>query len=305
MKRFIIFIVFFISLSVYAKHVDRDPFVEPKGKTSDSVFLVNKIIILHYINAKTVEKLINNAKTKLLSRKGVVIAENDDNQIWISDMPSRIKRITEFARSVDMPSKQILIQARIVNIDSNYLQALGVQFGKITFPLTKISHLGNLDVKLEALEQQGKANVIASPQLVTKNNLTATIESGEEVPYQERTISGATNIAFKKAVLSLKVTPSVVSKNSIELKLKITQNKPSDRVVWGVPGIDTQELSTNVSVKNGQTIVLGGVYQTIRGEQTIKVPLLGSLPILGHAFRHHQQVRKRRLLLVFITPQVI
>ncbi len=162
-----------------------------------------------------------------------------------------------------------------------------------------------LDIQLAALEQNGRGELISSPSLFTANQQTASIESGEEIPYQEATNSGATSVVFKKAVLSLKVTPHVLPDNKVLLHLRVTQDKPSQRDVLGVPAITTRQITTNILVQNGQTIVLGGIYESDRtyGEQGI--PYLGKIPLVGMLFRQHNSQASKRQLLIFVTPNIV
>lgn len=171
-----------------------------------------------------------------------------------------------------------------------------------------LAKLGNgilLDLELSALESEGRAEVIASPRLITTNQQAAVIESGEEIPYQEATSSGATAVAFKKAVLSLKVTPQITPDNKIMMDLQINQDTPSAQTFNGVPSILTKEIQTTVLVDNGQTIVLGGIYKLDRSNAINRVPFLGELPVVGVLFRNTNVTTKNEELLIFITPRII
>lgn len=318
-------LLFGLNFSVFSRGLDRDPFalhVKELSRKDNSQNKIAKTIRLKYLKAARLKTLLQSAGNHLLSKQGSVIAEPISNRIWFYDTPNHLQRILKFVRAMDTVSPQILIQARIVNIDSDYLHELGIKFGtqygnifsdaksgmqvgSIQFPLAYLPPNQRLDVEIAALTQQGKANIIASPQLITENRLPADIESGEEIPYQEKTSSGATNVAFKKAVLGLKVTPMIVTNKKLQLKLKITQDKLSNRLVRGVPGIQTQALTTQVLVRSKQTIVLGGVYQTVNEREIVRVPLISSIPIVGRIFQHHKLRRRRRLLLVFITPTIL
>ena len=310
---------------VYANAMSRDPFVLNQQELVNQISAekkISKIIKLNYLKASQLKALLQEAHGNLLSKEGSVIIEPNSNRVWLYDTPQNIQKILRFIHAMDVSSQQILIQARIVNVDSDYLHELGIKFGsqdtsifsstspglqigQVQLPIAYLSPAKRLDMEISALEQQGKANIIANPHLMTEDRLPATIESGEEIPYQEKTSSGATNVAFKKAVLSLKVTPIITTHQKLELKLKVTQDKLSNRLVQDVPGIQTQELITQVVVRSGQTIVLGGVYQTVNENEVIEIPLLGNIPIVGRIFQHHKLRKKRRLLLVFITPEIL
>lgn len=162
-----------------------------------------------------------------------------------------------------------------------------------------------LDLELSALEAQGSGKIIASPNLTVSNQQTATIEAGEDIPYQEKTSSGATNVTFKKAVLSLQVTPLIIHDQQILLKLKINQDRVGSLEVQGVPIIDTREIVTQVLTHNHQTIVLGGIYETDQQHQTQRIPFLSDLPWIGPLFSRQHDVTQKRELLIFVRPSLI
>jgi type IV pilus assembly protein PilQ len=168
--------------------------------------------------------------------------------------------------------------------------------------------LGNndylLDLELSAFESDGKGEIVAQPKVVTADRQTALIESGEEIPYQEASSSGATSVSFKKAVLSLEVTPQITPDDKIIMDLKVNQD---DRgvVTAGIPSISTNKVETQVLVGNGETIVLGGIFQSETSETVTKTPFLGDLPYLGRLFRKTESNDERSELLVFITPKLI
>jgi type IV pilus assembly protein PilQ len=159
-------------------------------------------------------------------------------------------------------------------------------------------------MELAALENEGHAKIISNPRLLTVNSKPAYIEAGAEIPYQEKTSSGATNIAFKKAVLSLKVTPEIIAKK-ISLLIELNQDKVSELVVGGVPAIDTRAIKTQAILNNGETIVLGGIYEYATNKAWVRVPFLGSIPGIGALFSHQQTKLERRELLIFVTPEIV
>ena len=162
-----------------------------------------------------------------------------------------------------------------------------------------------LDLELSAMESEGRGEVIASPRLITMNQQAAFIQSGEEIPYQQATSSGATSVSFKKAVLSLKVTPQITPDGKIMMDLQINQDTPSVHKINGVPSVLTKEIQTTVFVDNGQTIVLGGIYKQQKGNSARRVPFLGQLPVLGSLFRNATKTNTNEELLIFITPRII
>ena len=165
-----------------------------------------------------------------------------------------------------------------------------------------------LDLELSALESENKGDIIASPRITVANQQEAYIEQGTEIPYVQAASSGATSVAFKKAVLSLKVTPHITPDNHIILDLVVTQDTRGETVSTSTGpavAIDTQEIKTQVLVENGETVVLGGIFQQINTDDISKVPVLGDIPIIGGMFRNTTSVEQKRELLIFVTPKII
>ena len=161
-----------------------------------------------------------------------------------------------------------------------------------------------LDMELSALQSEGRGEVISNPRVITSNQKEAEIEQGVEIPYLQSTSSGATSVAFKKAVLSLKVTPQITPDDRIIMDLRVS--KDSVGVVFnGVPSINTREVNTQVLVNDGETVVLGGIYEQTYSEEEDKVPFLGDIPGLGAMFRSTRKVDDKAELLIFVTPKVI
>ena len=289
-----------------------------------------ELLTIHYAKAENLAAIIQNPQNHLLSPQGLVIIDLRTNSLWLSDVSKNVAMIKQLVKQFDTPPQQILIRARVVNVDNNFLNELGVKFGSATngvvsttdrltmnlpsatlqtgqlqWALLNLNDGKTLDLELSALEQEGHGQVIASPHLLTENREAAYIEAGDEIPYQEKTSSGATNVTFKKAVLSLKVTPIITSQHHVLLRLTVDQDKVSTRMVQGVPGIETQQLRTQVVVQDGQTVVLGGVFENSRTTQIERVPLLGRLPLIGNLFSSRQIKQQRKQLLVFITPQIV
>ncbi len=161
-----------------------------------------------------------------------------------------------------------------------------------------------LNLELQAAQAEGRGEIVSSPTVITANQREATIESGTEIPYLEASSSGATSVSFKKAVLSLKVTPQITPDKRIIMDLRV--NKDSVGTIFsGIPSIDTNNLITQVLVENGETVVLGGVYETTETNNRGSIPLLGDIPMVGVLFRNKTKTQKKKELLVFITPQII
>jgi type IV pilus assembly protein PilQ len=166
-----------------------------------------------------------------------------------------------------------------------------------------------LDLELSALEAEGEGEVISTPRIVTANQHEAFIQQGVEIPYEQATSSGATNVQFKEAVLELRATPLITPDNRIQLELEVKQDTVGEifQTARGgsVPSIDTRELQTSVLVNNGETIVLGGIFQDERSRQQDKVPYLSSIPALGNLFKRRSNTNQKRELLIFVTPTIV
>ncbi|MCH4561992.1 type IV pilus secretin PilQ [Halomonas sp. EGI 63088] len=162
-----------------------------------------------------------------------------------------------------------------------------------------------LDLELRALESENKSQTISQPRVITANQRTAVIKQGQEIPFQESTSSGATNVEFKDAVLSLEVTPQITPDNRIIMDLMINNDTVADQEFGGVPAIDTNQIQTQVLVNNGETVVLGGILTTEELTRLAKTPFLGDLPVLGRLFRFNESSNQKVELLVFITPRIL
>ena len=311
----------------------------------------SELLQINYAKAEDIALMLKDKDNSLLTDRGNVSVDTRTNTIWLQDTGTQIEEIRELVQKLDIPVKQVLIEARIVNVTKNCAEDIGVRFGvskpshlsgtleganelaagtiPAEVPITDrlnvdlsalpidatpasvgiaLAKLGNdvlLDLELSALESEGRAEIIASPRLMTTNQQEAVIESGEDIPYQEATSSGATAVAFKKAVLSLKVTPQITPDGKLLMDLQINQDSDSGRRVQGVPIITTRAIETNVLVNNGQTIVLGGIYQQDKNNAVTRVPFLGKLPVVGNLFTRSQARLSNEELLIFITPRII
>lgn len=264
-----------------------------------------------------------------------------DHIISLEKKASAVSNEQKIVAKLDQPSKQINIQAYIMSIDDSYEKEIGARLGfssiaqqnstsesnltptsnptdQLQFDLpnttTNAGNLGMvaftlakntlLNLELSALESEGHAEMIANPHLTTANQQTAMIESGEEIPYQESSRNGGTTSNFKKAVLKLEVTPQITAKHKMLLHIKVNQDQPTRKSVLGVPTINTRQISTQIDVDSGQTIVLGGIIEESDTNNDSSVPFLGKLPILGWFFHHKQHIKRKRQLLIFVTPTI-
>lgn len=301
---------------------------------------IQTVLHLHYTKVDNLLRLLNDKSNALLSKQGHVIADARTNQLWIEDTPSHTQKIMSIVEHLDVPMKQIVIEARLVNINQESARDLGIRLGLtsvnsgaentpptsqsggrvgmnlaatpieaaaatlgLTEALTVTQRL--LDIELSALESSGRARVIASPHLITSNQVAAVIESGEDIPYQEFSANGTTSVAFKKAVLRLKVTPQMTARHELMMALEINQDSDSGKRVQGVPIISTKAIETHILVRSGQTIMLGGIYQHDQNGQAAQVPILGNIPWVNILFKRRQLRLRHESLLIFITPKVV
>ncbi|KTD24799.1 type IV pilus assembly protein PilQ [Legionella lansingensis] len=325
---------------------------EAQLKLNDMTPLQSELFQINYAKASEIANILQAKNETLLSTRGKMAIDARTNTLWIQESTRRLAVIRKLIEYFDVPVKQVLIEARIVNVTKDFAQDLGLHFGlsrgrlsdarkdnitqltektaspsatpladRLNFDIGNIpigtstaslgialAKLGDgilLDLELSALESEGRGEVISSPRLIATNQQPAVIESGEEIPYQEATSSGATAVSFKKAVLSLKVTPQITPDGKILMDLKINQDIPTPKVFNGVPTILTKEIQTNVLACNGQTIVLGGIYKQDKNNEINRVPFLGELPMVGGLFRNQSTSIRNEELLIFITPRII
>lgn len=191
------------------------------------------------------------------------------------------------------------------NVDLPVLN-LASTAGSIGIALARLP-LGTLvELELSAAQAEGKTEVVSSPRVITSNQQEATIEQGVEIPYQQATSSGATNVSFKKAVLSLKVTPQITPDDRIIMDLEVKKDSPDyARSVLGQPPINKQQVTTQVLVDNGETVVLGGVYEQTKQNQINRIPFFGDLPLIGALFRNNYNKDEKSELLIFVTPKIM
>jgi type IV pilus assembly protein PilQ len=279
---------------------------------------------IRYAKADDIAHLLQDNNASLLSKRGHVRVDGRTNILCVQDIEDRLLAVHSLIKRLDIPVQQVLIEAHLASVDSDYERELGIGFSmeqraldSNTSMQTNTAHshyslavitLANgsvLDMQLAALENEGHGELISSPSLFTANQQTASIESGEEIPYQEISKSGATSVVFKKAVLSLKVTPQIMPGNQVLLQLQVNQDKPSNRMVLGVPAISTRQISTHILVKSGQTVVLGGIYEMNKEKEEQRIPFLGKIPIIGRLFGQKNTAEKKRELLIFVTPKII
>jgi len=302
-----------------------------KVKQQSTLPLVGKSVTLRYAEAEALAK----AGGKLLSPQGTMLADKRMNRLLLRDNAAALQAIEHWIAEMDLPVAQVELAAHIVTINEKSLRELGVKWtlaetqaaGKIG-DITALSsdlavseattrvgfNIGRidgrmLDVELSALEQAQQLEIIASPRLLASHQQPASIKQGSEIPYAVSSgESGATSVEFKEAVLGMEVTPTVLQGGRVRLKLHISQNMPGQVLQQAdgeVLAIDKQEIETQVEVGSGDTLALGGIFQQQNKSGSESVPGLGSLPWLGHLFRHDGHDNERRELVVFITPRLM
>ena len=297
---------------------------------------------------------LSSDKQRILSKRGSAVVDARTNTLFIQDTPSRLEEARKLIKQIDVPVRQVMIEARVVVASDNFGKNLGVRLGYNSVDTFKVGNgLGNigastatmatspllgttvtpvntpnvnlpsagtagafsmllfnsslsklLSVELTALETDSQGKVISSPRVVTSDQTEATITTGTDIPYQQASSSGATNVAFKTAALSLSVKPQITPDDHVIMDIKV--NKDSVGTLYaGVPSIDTNAIKTQVLVENGGTVVIGGVYSQTISDGVNKVPWLGDIPVLGFLFRSTAKVDNKSELLIFITPKII
>ncbi|MDF1655534.1 MAG: hypothetical protein P1U34_10530 [Coxiellaceae bacterium] len=299
----------------------------PFGEQSTQISIKKSVLIpLKNISSQAAYKLIIKHQQQLLPQHTTIIPLNNQHALWLHGQIDTIHLLRQFIALIDHNTPQIKISARIVTVDRRYLRSLGIEFKTTTADgetlqmnmphsstrvgtaLITIARLGNnklLDMQISALEKNGHARVIAQPTLITKNNQAAIIESGQEVPYQQSSSSGATNIAFKKAVLRLSVTPELINDKQVLCHIDIHQDKVSPINVQGVPIISTQHIKTNARINNQRTLVLGGILNQSDEHHVEGIPGLSKIPLLGNLFKHTRNQHTEQQLLIFVTPTIV
>ena len=257
---------------------------------------------------KMIDALDIPVKQVLIESRMVTVLDNVDEQLGVrwgfSD------RQDDNGVSGSLEAADTVASGVVPSIDDRLNVNLPVSgaAGTIGFQIASLIDGTILDLELSALESENKGEIIASPRITVANQQEAYIEQGTEIPYVQATSSGATSVEFKKAVLSLKVTPHITPDNRIILDLVVTQDTRGETVSTSTGeavAIDTQEIKTQVLVENGETIVLGGIFQQTSSDGVTKVPLFGDLPLVGALFRNTSVLQEKRELLIFVTPKIV
>jgi len=208
------------------------------------------------------------------------------------------------------PANGTIYPVQVPQLNNRYNVALPIGDAAGRFSLAVLESDYLVDLELSALEAEGRGEIVSTPRVITANQKEATIKQGVEIPYQQSASSGATTVQFKEAVLELVVTPQITPDNNIIMDLRVSKDNVGDIISTGglggtVPSIDTRSVETQVLVANGQTVVLGGIYETERRETINKVPFLGDIPFAGALFRSKQRLDNKAELLIFVTPRIL
>ena len=303
------------------------------------------------------------SNARILSSRGSVMSDLRTNQLFVTDVSESLDQVAQMIDKIDVPLRQVMIEARIVQASDTFGQTLGARLsgvgqgspnsvwgathtnvmtnanpivgqasnfninGKVldtsgqfvnlpagsingfvpaSFAVSVFNSTKNrfLNLELSALEADGKGKVVSSPRVVTADQAKAVIEQGTELPYQMAAASGATAIAFRKANLKLEVVPQITPEGQVVLNLDIHKDSVGQLTPAGY-AIDTKHVNTQVLVDDGGTVMIGGIYETSKQEDTYKVPWLGDIPLLGYLFKNQREAQAKQELLVFITPKML
>lgn len=319
--RFLWFMVVFVALSAAAEVKMPNVTTRAWGSianVTDSVKQVmqQRLFRLKYITAKDAAAQMQNSKN-IFVKKGNYTIDERNNLLLLRGSAKQLQQTQKWLQTIDRPSQQVLIHAKIVYIDDNCLQRLGLsvlmqqsdsskqQFETARLPLVKLSDLHALSAEIDALSETGHAEVIASPQLLTTNLHAAAIASGEEIPYQQSAGNGVTSSTFKKALMRLQVLPRVLFNKDMLLAIDLNQDQVSHTLINGLPIINTRELKTQVELHDNQTVVLGGIKQYRQQRSRHGIPFLSRIPVLGYLFGRRVNERQKQSLLIIITPRIV
>nr|WP_082432293.1 type IV pilus secretin PilQ family protein [Pseudomonas sp. NBRC 111124] len=293
--------------------------------------LRRELLPIHHAKASDLAELLlaTLADDGILTGRGSLSVDVRTNTLVAHQPADRLAELRQLVAQLDVPVKQVEIEARIVEANVDYEKGLGVRWGRQLYGETP--QLGKdlfvdlgmerggagigvgllrggvlLDLELSAMEKSGNGEIISQPKVVTADKETARILKGTEVPYQETSTSGATSVAFREASLSLEVTPQITPDGKVIMAVKVTKDEPDFvNALNDVPPIRKNEVNAKVRVADGETIVIGGVYSTVQNNVVDKVPFFGDLPYVGRLFRRDVLQEKKSELLVFLTPRIM
>jgi type IV pilus assembly protein PilQ len=313
---------------------------EAHARAADLEPLASRTFELHYAHAEDVRRLLTGSGTqRVLSKRGAVTADPRTNLLFVTDLAGRLEQIAALLVSVDRPTRQVLIEARIVEGDHDFSRNLGVRlslaatatdgtakglsggtdgtvydlsarpiagFDAATAGLTLFAAAATrlLNVQLSALEAEGRGKIVSSPRVVTADRMKAVVEQGTELPYQAKVGQGVSGVQFRRATLKLEVEPQIMPDGRVVLDLDVAKDSVGEQTDAG-PAINTKHVQTRVEVEDGGTVSIGGIYATDDRDDVTRVPVLGKIPVLGALFRNRAHRDQRSELAVFITPRVV
>ncbi len=316
--------------------------LESQKQIAELAPLRRELIQVNYAKASDIAQLFASVTSADAdSQRGSLTVDERTNSIIALETQDKLDELRRIVTQLDIPVRQVMIEARIVEANVGFDKALGVNWsGEFSLgdsdryrvygddglastastPFVDMGVIGAtsgigigfvtdnsmLDLQLSAMESTGNGEVISQPKVVTSDKETAKILKGSEIPYQEASSSGATTTAFAEAVLSLEVTPQITPDNQVIMEVIVTKDEPDfTNEVNGVPTIRKNEVNANILVADGETIVIGGVFSSETQTSHEKGPFLGDLPILGKAFRRDVKAESKNELLIFLTPRII
>jgi type IV pilus assembly protein PilQ len=352
--------------------------LEANAQISDLEPLRTESFALSYAKADDLKKLLSDKDQKILSKRGSATVDERTNTLFVQDTGARLEEARRLIQQLDVPVRQVMIEARIVIADDKWGRQLGARFGtqsafgsgnrnygvsgtltdtvsplsnnplsrgsanltspggtqtfdrgpqgnvpaggqpeqlNVNLPIVgaagslalSILNLGSgnlVNIELSALEADNRGKVVSSPRVITADKKKAVISQGTEIPYQTAAASGATTIAFKPAVLELAVTPRITPDDRIIMDLEVKKDSVG-QIFANIPSIDTKKVTTQVLCDNGDTIVLGGIFEQTTRTTVEKVPFLGDIPVVGYLFKRTIRQDDKTELLIFVTPKIV
>lgn len=315
--------------------------LETQQQMAELAPLRRELIQVNYAKAAQIASLFQQVTSGHDSaERGSVTVDDRTNSIIAYQTQERLEELRRIVAQLDIPVRQVMIEARIVEVNEDYGKELGVQWGGSVgrsagstastrwnangalggnnfvdlgvngatsgIGIGFMSNHALLDLQLSAMEKTGNGKIVSQPKVVTSDKETAKILKGAEVPYQEASSSGSTSTSFKEAALSLEVTPQITPDNRIIMEVKVTKDEPDfANELNGVPPIKKNEVNANILVADGETSVIGGVFSEQTQQSRSQVPGLGRIPGIGRLFRHDLTTTNKTELLIFITPRIM
>ncbi|HZJ94433.1 MAG TPA: type IV pilus secretin PilQ family protein [Thiopseudomonas sp.] len=311
--------------------------MESQKQIAELAPLRRELIQVNYAKAAQIAALFQSVTSDQGEVRGSITVDDRTNSIIAYQTQDKLDELRRVVAQLDIPVRQVMIEARIVEANVDYSKSLGVSWdGTLSrssgrwkasgasagagtpfvdlgasgatagLGIGFVSNHAILDLELSAMEKTGNGEVVSQPKVVTSDKETAKILKGAEIPYQEASSSGATSTSFKEASLSLEVTPQITPDNRIIMDVKVTKDEADfANELNGVPPIKKNEVNANVLVSDGETIVIGGVFSNTQTRAVDKVPFLGDVPFLGRLFRRDTVTDQKSELLVFITPRIM